>query len=273
MINLCWSCTFGFTISESAGVAVQGLSFSVSKELIPQYMIISFSVYWVKGTDVWFTLDFGDGTPAFAWDYLSAGHIADYNKYTKAISHKFERLGNFTSQLSINCSVISLAKSIAMVVEPDLQKYIQLNVSYEPNPPPNPVVFFAALIDPNLGTPPFVIWCSVDFDIGDDNTTDCDCENGTQNVFGFVGADRLNISHVYMIDSPTAPTATPTFICENHVSSMAFKTTIILRQPITELQIIPQRDYWMTSEVLQLNITLTTGSHLQVGQLVISKIN
>ena len=102
------------------------------------------------------------------------------------------------------------------------------------------------------------IWADCFVDITNDGYTDDDF-NGT----GVVGVAGINFTVQYIIDPPDG-TQDTTVTCQNHVSSTNFEFAIILRENITGGMLILPSLAFAVGSLVNINISLITGSHVQV---------
>ena len=135
------------------------------------------------------------------------------------------------------------------LVEPVLSEYVNITSSYLPSMVPvNFEVSFTHINEIDTGT--VYITCSVTW--GDTDTT---TEEMVVNTISTLG-------HTFIIKD--VPDVTARLDCSNHVSQITYETLIILRQAISGLSIISQQPAFATSVSSFFNITMTTGSHVNL---------
>ena len=100
----------------------------------------NFGLAWDKGSDVIITIEYGDGeTLRWAWD--EQNHTLSYKKKSITLSHNYTILANRTLKVTATNQAGTVKTTAQIVVEPNLQKYVNYSSVYVPGPTPLQVQF------------------------------------------------------------------------------------------------------------------------------------
>ena len=150
--------------------------------------------------------------------------------------------------ISVTNELATVSIETWQVVEPILEEYVTLSSSESSKPVPWTVNFSVTNMHQDV-VAPVGMRCDVDF--GDNSTEIHELFVLTSGV----------ITHEYVYD---AAQLFATLFCENHVSNITYSTDVILREPITGLQIVSGNASYATDSLALFTISMDTGSHVLV---------
>lgn len=232
---------------------INGTTFDPDLDIVIINGTVDFTTTWDIGTDINYTLDYGDDH-TFFWNWVEENHTHSYRYLVTHQYHSYREMGNYTVVLNVTNELGTHVLVREVTVEPPLETYVFFNTSWAPIMTPSFVQFFINAVYSHV-LPPIVMWCNYDFDDPWYSTT-------TGNVYGTVTLDPFVTNHTYVTDKPDA---SPYVVCNNHVSNITYRIFIILQQPITGLDIVPFDMQWLTFQEFPFNITMKTGSHISVN--------
>ena len=240
--------TFWFSFT---GKIIENSSFSVNTPTAPENSKLIFSVGWEVGSHVSYFVNF-DNTSNLSWNYLDDNHNESYGYKLTTFEHIFPDFGNFTITVNISNEVSFYFHTLDIVIQPYLWNYVLLNSSWIPNAVPNLVTFEASIITQMLPSK-IDIECLFTFN-------DFWWSNETVYVRDYIDVGKpLIIEHAYITD---VPQLTSSYTCFNTFSNITYTTTVILREPISGLNIRMATHIWRTFVEVPFDLLLDTGSHV-----------
>ena len=234
------------------GVKVENLTVIPPTVFAEQSNAKTFLLSWEKGSDVIITIDYGDGQ-SLRWAWDEQNHTLSYRKKNVTLNHSYTVLANYTLKVSATNQAGTVNVTATIVVEPNLQTFINYTSKYIPGPTPLDMQFQFSLL-PTVTSPiPVIFWCNFTYD--DPSNTK------TQNLtYCEVNGVSCVSPYTYVTDRPFS---VPHILCYNHISSVPFNDNITLRQNITELKISSEQLGWKTLEdAASFKITMSRGSHI-----------
>ena len=120
------------------GVPVENASVTVNTTLLLLSTGVQLTVIWEQGTDIEYTVTYGDGT-LDSWDWLSNGHSESYGELTTYTTHTYAKHGNYTIMVNITNELGFNISTLKLVVEAKLEDVIMFVISSNPYPTPNPI--------------------------------------------------------------------------------------------------------------------------------------
>ena len=230
---------------------LQGLTVE-NPMIIPQPRIsaenglVTFLANWTLGTDVVYTLEYGDGAvPIYEWVWSERGHITRFDLHETTQGHVYTDIGNYTATLTIGNTVGNQRLQTDITVEPILKGHINAVVLSEPHATPTVVTF---AIQPLVSTTfPMQVWCDVMF--GDDVTA---------TIYGVVDGAGLEFHHNYTED---VADVTVVVECHNHVSSISMDVLVVLQDRIGGLETHTTHTAFLTHHKALFNVSMVNGSH------------
>ena len=231
-----------------SGIPIQGLQIRAAPLYARLNKTVTYDVTWSQGTDVNFTVYFGDGTSYF-WNWQERNHTTHYLANRVVLTHAYLRARNYTVLLVASNEAGDVMRNLTQSVEPPLRECLHVTTEYKPTYSPNNVTFIIS---------------AVTYDREANIFTWCDLE-----------VKGMTLDRVILVIRPTHPgyytypfsftdsEVTARLICKNHVSSKIFSTTIIMQQDISGLVLTSQRPCWRSDENASLVVDMATGSHVE----------
>ncbi len=234
------------------GLAIQGLTFIASNNIVAENDMVYIYISWTNGTDVEYALDYGDGSN-LTWIWSEQGHLLSYQDLNTTVNHTYSKYENLTMSVTATNTLGSQTLLIDIVIEPILANWVNTSVTHTPKAVPSTVDFIVQLLTSG-SYPPILVWCNFSFD----DPLNTLYSDGI--IFGIVTHLPFHVLHMYQTDQPESLLEG---VCQNHVTNITFSNIIILREDVTGL-IVESMEYgWPTNQTAIFNITVITGSHLK----------
>ncbi|CAD5126282.1 DgyrCDS14438 [Dimorphilus gyrociliatus] len=249
--NIHISCLNLENIVECVGLRISNLTFKIEDNNLFEGNKNTFSVIWDLGTDVNFTLNYGDNE-IFFWNWYNFGHIQSYSKIEKLIyNHIYFNYSIYNVTLTawneVDKEIIILTKK----VEPILKDYSIISNRYIPDEPPLRVTFLVDYLnEANSNTQDIYLSCSIDTG-----------HNFTVNKNGRIQyAKPFLIDYLYTIDVIDAESL---IICNNTISNITYSNQFLLQQNVSGLEIGYDVVLWPSFVNVSLTLTLVNGSDVE----------
>lgn len=189
--------------------------------------------------------------------------MQNYSALTTHTTHVFSEIGDYVVELTICSSISCSILNTTITIEPELDLYLRFNMTYTPGAVPLDINVIILYIKSDLSVP-ISVNCSIIFEqkkIANIITTDANLTTTSlesQSIHVVMTTDYV-INYTYTND---VPDEILNMTCHNHVSSIQYDTTVLLRGEINTINITAEREAYLVGENVRLLVDIRQGDHV-----------